>query len=136
MVIERKPKKLTEEYVKELERRRTERIERRKLEREEKREETRKFREKEKKKREIERHIEAAKEANVERKAELPEIEFSNEGGYAAGETESRKGKWIGEPPLEDSAGVCYNKEKDVDLKLSDDGKFEEAFVNGVKLNL
>jgi len=135
MVIDRKPKKLTEKHVKEIERRRIERVEKRKIERDEKIESARKLGLKEKKK----SGVLNTKEIDITEKVEktvLEEIEFSNEGGFTPGEIESRKGKWLTEPLLEDSAGVCYNKEKDVDLKLSDEGKFKEAFVNGVRLNL
>jgi len=59
---------------------------------------------------------------------------LSGEGHFTT--TDKKKKGESMSPALEDSAGVCYNEEKDVKLDLSDDGKFIGASVNGTELNL
>ncbi len=121
---DRKPKKLSEEDIEKIIEERRRSVARRKEKREEKRIEK------------LEK-IELIEAEEVVTKK--PKIEtggaFSGEGGFVTTDIR-RKGKEDMSPALEDSAGVCYDEEKDVKIDLRDDGKFIGASVNGTELNL
>lgn len=133
---ERKPKRLSEEEVAGIfaERRRS--IIRRKEIRDEKRREKLLTIEKLIPEEEAE---ETTEEEFLRGVAKGPKIEvgggFSGEGHFVTTD-KKKKGDTTMSPALEDSAGVCYNEEKDVKINLSDDGKFVGASVNGTELNL